>query len=208
VSTRAGLYGPEAILQTDGTPARLVDALVFDVGGVTPSVLYTDQNRSSTLAQPIQTDVNGNLSFYAEPGVHSLTIRGASVAIQVPVNPVDDLSLYPLVFSVPGVQAVIAGSARLYLFEACTLAGAVLVSAGVAPTGQPIIVDVNYNGVTVYPTQGNRPQVAAGTNFGSGGAAGVTTFAAGGRLQVDVDQVGSGVPGSDLVVVVPLQRAG
>lgn len=208
MTTRAGLYGPEAIQQTDGRPAGLTAVQVFDSDGVTPSVIYTDQMRTGTLAQPVLTDALGNLAFYAEAGIHKLLIRGELLTVQVPVNPSDDLSIFPVPFSVPGVVATGAGSARFYLPENYVAAGPVLVGAGVAPTGQPLIVDLNYNGVSVYTDQSQRPKILAGTNSGSGGTATTTTYPAGGYFTLDRDQVGSAVAGSDLVVIVPLQRTG
>lgn len=208
MSTRAGLYGPEAVIQTDGLPAGLVDVLVFDLDGVTPSPIWSDQDRTLALPQPIQTDPLGNLAFYTEAGIHQLSIRGQTLTVQVPVNPIDDLSIFPVVFSVPGLLAVGPGSARFYLPEDYIAAGPVIASAGVAPTGQPLIVDLNYSGVTIYGTQSQRPQIPAGANVASGGAASVAAYPAGGYFTVDTDQVGSGAAGSDLVVVIPLQRTG
>lgn len=71
-----------------------------------------------------------------------------------------------------------------------------------APTGQAIIVDVNKSGATIFSTQANRPQVAAGANSGSSSAIDVPAWADGEVLHFDIDQVGSGAPGADLTVTV------
>lgn len=205
-NSRAGLYGPEAILEVDGTPARSVPVLVFDENGTTPSLIYTDAIRTSTVVQPIATDTNGNLTFYAEAGIHVLTVRGVNLTVQIPVNPTDDVTVYPLTFSVPGVQTVGAGTSRFYLPEAATLR-AVVLSVGTPPTGQPLIVDVNYDGTSIYTgIPASRPQVNAGANIGHGGAASVTDYAADHYLSVDRDQIGSGAAGAELVVTILLQR--
>jgi hypothetical protein len=72
---------------------------------------------------------------------------------------------------------------------------------GTAPTGQPLVVDVNKNGLSVFSGVAAQPQLAVGQNFGISGLSGIalspTDF-----LTIDVDQVGSGVPGADLVVQV------
>lgn len=94
-----------------------------------------------------------------------------------------------------------------------------------APTGQALIVDVNtYDGASQTSMFSTRPQIADGAY--RGGAQPDTTYArrclrgtsgaslsAGGELTFDVDQVGSGVAGSDLRVEVrvlqyqsPLER--
>jgi hypothetical protein len=94
-----------------------------------------------------------------------------------------------------------------------------------APTGQDLICDVNtYDGGAHTSMFSTRPKIVAGA--GLGGAQPDTTYArrclrggfgatiaAGARVTLDVDQVGSGTPGSDLVVEVrvlqyqsPLER--
>jgi hypothetical protein len=76
-----------------------------------------------------------------------------------------------------------------------------------APTGANFIIDVNKNGTTVFTTQGNRPTIAAAANASSTTAPDVTAVAAGDRITVDIDQIGSGTAGSDLYVSVTMKRA-
>lgn len=78
---------------------------------------------------------------------------------------------------------------------------------GTAPSGSAVIVDVNKNGTTVFTTQGNRPTIAAGAKASGAAVPDVTTFAADDYMTVDIDQIGSGTPGSDLVVVLHFQEA-
>ncbi len=121
------------------------------------------------------------------------------------VRPVD-ASLESLPFSQPGALTVRAGSARFPIaggtFEIVSVAAMV----GTAPTGTSIIVDVNKNGITIFGTQGNRPTIAIGANNATTGAHSVSSVTTNDYLAVDVDQIGSTVPGSDLVVVIRLQR--
>lgn len=71
-----------------------------------------------------------------------------------------------------------------------------------APTDASLIVDVHLNGVTIFTTQGNRPTIVT-TAKDSGLAVPDVTVAAGGDvLTVDIDQIGSTLPGEDLAVVV------
>jgi hypothetical protein len=79
------------------------------------------------------------------------------------------------------------------------------VTVSTAPTGTALIVDVLYNGSSIYTT-GNRPTVAAGTNAAQGGTPTTTAFT-GGYFTINIAQVGSTVPGSDLNVTLFLQRA-
>lgn len=79
----------------------------------------------------------------------------------------------------------------------------VFVHAGVAPVGAALIVDVNDDGATVFTTQANRPQIADGANDATSGAAdGGIAIAKDSVITVDVDQVGSTTPGSDLFVSI------
>lgn len=92
-------------------------------------------------------------------------------------------------FSYPGEITVRTGTARLYM---PTGGSNLTVIAGIAtlPTNQPIIVDVNKNGTTVFTTQANRPTVGTATNSSGVKTPNVTTFAAGDYFTVDVDQIG------------------
>lgn len=75
-----------------------------------------------------------------------------------------------------------------------------------APTGQSIILDLNWNGTTIYSTQGNRPTIAAGATQSSTTLPNTTLLAPSGgtpgRLGLDVDQVGTTAKGQGLSVLV------
>ena len=99
--------------------------------------------------------------------------------------------------------------------------------ANTAPTGQALIVDVNsWDGASLTSMFATPPQVDDGDNDLDGGGQPDGTYArrclvgwtggsipTGGRLSIDVDQVGSGTAGSDLTIEVrtlqyqtPLER--
>lgn len=71
------------------------------------------------------------------------------------------------------------------------------------PTGANLIADLHQNGVTMFTTQANRPTILA-TELDSGAWAvpDVTAFAAGDRLTVNVDAIGTTLPGTALTVEV------
>lgn len=73
---------------------------------------------------------------------------------------------------------------------------------GTAPAGTSLILDVNRNAVTMFSTQANRPTFAIGSKAMTGGSAipDITTLATGDYVTIDVDQVGSTTPGSDLAL--------
>ena len=76
-------------------------------------------------------------------------------------------------------------------------------SVGATSVGSSIIVDINKNGTTIFTTQANRPTIAAAAVVATlAGTPNVVTFVAGDLLSVDLDQVGSSTPGSNLGVSV------
>lgn len=105
------------------------------------------------------------------------------------------------VLTVPGTLTVGARPARYYLSTAATITG-VTASVSTAPTGAAVIVDVNRNGTSIFTTQANRPTIAAGGYVALDVVPAVTSLDAGDYLTVDVDQIGSTVPGATLVVQV------
>ena len=111
-------------------------------------------------------------------------------------------------FSVSGDVSVKAGTHRVHnnSGQDRTLV-AVRASVDPAPTGASLIVDLNIDGTTAFTTQGNRPTIPAGADTVLSDQPDVTTWPAGAYLTVDVDQVGSTVPGSDLTVSVLFRDA-
>lgn len=109
----------------------------------------------------------------------------------------------PPPFSVPGTVAVATGTATWYndTGRTLTFVGA-RSSVGTAPTGASLIVDIKVNGTSLWSvTPANRPTIAAAAKTSGN----VTTFdnatiTNGSFVTVDVVQVGSGTPGSDLTV--------
>lgn len=106
-------------------------------------------------------------------------------------------------FAKGGVLATGTGALRWYNRSGSTLTIATVeASAGSAPSGSSIIVDVNVDGTTIWSTQANRVSIAAGANTGIQTTFNTTTIANGSYLTVDIDQVGSTSAGSDLVVQI------
>jgi hypothetical protein len=108
------------------------------------------------------------------------------------------------VFTVPGVITTGVGAARYYndTGQPLTIKG-VRISAGTAPTGASIIVDVNINGTTIFTTQANRPSISiSGNTSGLVTNMNVTSWANGSYLTVDIDQKGSSAAGADLTIQI------
>ncbi|MWK39564.1 hypothetical protein GEV43_39915 [Actinomadura sp. J1-007] len=108
-----------------------------------------------------------------------------------------------LVFGYGGIVSPRAGVERIYNDVGRPLTiGTVRASAGTGPAGQALIVDVHKNGTTVYTNQAARPTIAAGQQTGTGGTPDAPVWSPGEYLTVDVDQVGTTTPGSDLTVTI------
>ena len=134
-----------------------------------------------------------------------LTKTGNTLAVDetviAPLSYVD--ASIKAVFSSPGVQAVKTGQGRYYVINACTILGAIA-SVGTAPTGATFIIDVLKNGTTIYTGGTNRPTISASAFVSATTivAPAVTALAVGDYLTVNVAQIGSTIPGSDLTVIV------
>ena len=78
--------------------------------------------------------------------------------------------------------------------------------AAVSPTAHCIIVDVNVSGTTVFTTPGNRPTIAVSTFVAAQATIEDAAHTNGQYLTVDVDQIGSTLPGENLVVAIRYRR--
>jgi hypothetical protein len=110
------------------------------------------------------------------------------------------------VFSREGELKVLQGKSRLMFPWAIVILG-VRAVVGTAPTGASLLVDVNRDGTTVFTTQSARPTITTGTNTSTTTVPAVTAVSTTQYLTVDIDQVGSTVPGSDLSVFLTYRRA-
>ncbi len=100
-------------------------------------------------------------------------------------------------------QLVDGNAHRFYFPFAVTLLGVrASVSTNGAPTGSSVVVDVHKNGITVFTTQGNRPEIVAAGVVSSNEVPDVTAVAADDYLTVNIDEIGSTLPGSNLTVVI------
>ena len=79
-------------------------------------------------------------------------------------------------------------------------------SVKTAPTGATLICDINLNGTTIWATQGNRITIAAGEYTATQTAFDTIAVAVGDYFTIDLDQVGSTIPGGKLVVRLKIER--
>lgn len=106
-------------------------------------------------------------------------------------------------YSIDGSAQLMSGNKRLYNDTGVTLTiSKVRIAAGTAPVGSDLIIDIHKGGTTIFSTQANRPRLNAGQSASLSGAPNTTSWADGEYLTLDVDQVGSTTPGSDIVITV------
>ena len=89
----------------------------------------------------------------------------------------------------------------LVIERACTILKA-YAYAKTAPTGASLIFDININGSTIWATQSNRLQIAAGNTYGTADSFNTTALNEGDILTIDIDQTGTTTPGADITVVL------
>jgi len=166
-------------------------AATADVHGISGSLIGS--NNSQTLSNKTLDASNRYI------------VGGTSISLDTALENAGGTGAGVVAFSIPGGLGTSVGTARIYNDTGKNLTFSLIrATAGTAPAGSAVIVDVNLNGVTIFTTQANRPTIAAGTNTDTA-TPDVTTWTAGSYLTVDVDQVGSTTAGSDLVVQVSAQ---
>jgi hypothetical protein len=204
----AAVYVPANDSAVDANQITDKRTFVAQAQATSPNTFTAAQTFSSHLdlgevSLPAAPGANVGRLFVRDDGTgkSQLCVRfptGAVVVLGTENSPVQHL-----VANLPGTVATGTGAARFYnkLGRTLTLHKA-WASVGTAPTGASLIVDVNKNGTTIFTTQANRPTIAISTNFDESGAPDVTTWADGDYITFDVDQIGSTVAGSDLVVAL------
>lgn len=106
-------------------------------------------------------------------------------------------------FAIAGELTVDSNPFRIYNLTGASLTiSEVHLAVNTAPTGAAVIVDVHENGVTIFTNQANRPQIAIAAFTGNSVAVDAATWENDNYLTVDVDQIGSTLPGEDLTVTV------
>ncbi len=72
--------------------------------------------------------------------------------------------------------------------------------AKTAPTGASLIVDIHKNGTSIFANGALRPTLTAGTSAATGTVFDLPSFVKGDVFRMDIDQVGSSVPGERIEI--------
>lgn len=81
-----GLYGPEGLQWAGGGDVTGINVFVFLPGTTTKAVLYLDSAGEFSRANPIRSDEQGRIAFYAEQGAYDLVINSTRFAINISDN--------------------------------------------------------------------------------------------------------------------------
>jgi len=161
--------------------------------------INADNSVSSRTAAEMLSDIGAQATLVSGTNIKSVngtTLLGSgNFAIPFEIS-----------YTVTGDLTVAAGAIRWYVRENITIQN-VYVHVSTAPTGASLIVDVNKNGTTIFTTQGNRPTITASSFLDSSSTPDVTSATAGDYFTIDVDQIGSTVAGSNLVVRIVCAKA-
>lgn len=100
----AGRYGPEALIDTSGTPLPLQSCTVTTSPGGVAATIYTSKTKVTTTSNIVLTDGSGNLSFFADPGDYTITtvVNGdvSTLSVTVPIDPGEAAQDSDMVFNV------------------------------------------------------------------------------------------------------------
>jgi hypothetical protein len=119
--------------------------------------------------------------------------------------------VFPVMFSVSGTLTVGTNKSWEYLAPVDQSRPPTIIGAfgkvKTAPTGQEIFIDVNKNGSSIFAfSAAARVTIPAAGTTSQETSPGEVVLANLDVLTVDIDQVGSGVAGADLVVVLKVKQ--
>jgi hypothetical protein len=164
---------------------------------------------SNSLPNDANTFADESIAVYGNDGIvvgntlgEGAVLLNAGTGNKVAHNPgVPDSQINQAILGSDGDLLVAVGNGRWRVVGPQTVLG-VYISVGTAPVGADVIVDVNQNGTTLFTTPTNRPTIPDGAHTSSLAVPDTVTLADGDYITVDVDQVGSTTPGSDLTVQI------
>ena len=212
---KAGTIGAEAIQMASGGVFKSTNYVAGVAGAqiagdgsaefqdvtVRGDVITTDD----TLATPVK-ETAGHPSgtrgevYYNEYVGKEYLFNGAEW-VELLTEPIKDL----FIFGTDGEAAVGLVEGRFRVPYDATITG-MAPTCGVAPTGTSLKWDVHRNGTTLFSDQDDRPELAVGDKDGLESVPALTDVLEGDILEVYIDQVGSGVAGSEPMLHIRVER--
>lgn len=175
------------------------------VFGTRPTILFNDAD-GIDIVIPNTTSISQNDVLTLDIDQNAIGAGGASVGIiftgwvtatgtsssdnhQVEFTVADDLVISTGTFRVPNRIGRDLNVNGVYL------------NIDKPPANRSIIVDINQTGTSIFANPNDRPTITPGSYSGYTAVSGVT-WLMGNYLTADVDQIGSGTAGRDLVITV------
>lgn len=196
---------PSSWTQVSGKPSTFTPAIHktdHEDGGGDEISIAGLLGEPSTLVT--HKDLTTGIHGVAASTVDSIAARNTAIeshrADAVHAQPQPATVYHTLFFSIPGAQTTGTNKAPSIIMPYGATIQKAYAYARTAPTGAALIFDINKNGTTIWTTQANRLQIAATANSGTQTSFDVTALAENDRLDLDVDQIGSTIAGSDVTV--------
>lgn len=177
--------------------------LNLDSSNDSPVIVVANFVRGNT-GQSIITDSNAvvGMNFIENNGT-DIPSTGVGTNVIGGVQPVPDLP-QSMVFSYGGDLLIGTGTFKWVPNRVGRIVS-VRAAVGTAPTGDDIVVDVNLNGASIFTNPADQPEIPATSEIGAAVApTAITSFVAGDSFTVDIDQIGTTIPGADLTVMVEI----
>ncbi len=197
-----------AAVKTKGTAnSTIVDVhkngtTIFTTQANRPTIAYDDADGVASGTPDVTSFVAGDV-FTFDIDAAATGAAGLSIVAALTYEYTQQPDPAQVFFTMEGDLAVTAGKLRIYnLTGVSRTIQKVQLSVSNAPAGAAVIVDINKGGTTIFTTQANRPQIAAGAFTGISANVDVTSWADGEYLTFDIDQIGSTSPGANLTVCV------
>ena len=171
------------VLKSNGSEASWAD----DVGG------HTIQDEGvATPNRPIMNFIGGGVIVTDD-------VDNDTTTVYIPNLSESGEAIDEICFVITDILTVHTGTMRWYI-EANKTISNVVASVSTAPTGASVIFDINKNGTTIFTTQANRPTISAGGYADFSCIPDVVSLVQSDYLTIDVDQIGSTVPGANAVI--------
>lgn len=198
--TSGGSYTVVAC-QIDGNGDHGVN-LDLDASNDSPVIVVGNFIRNNSNSA-VRTDDNAvvGLNFISGNG-NNIPSTGIGTNVIGGVQPVPDLP-QSMVFSYGGDLVIGTGTFKWVPNRSGRIVS-VRAAVGTAPTGDDIVVDVNLDGASIFLNPADQPEIPATTQVGPAVSPPTTPFVAGDYVTVDIDQIGTTIPGADLTVMVEI----
>lgn len=190
-----------------------VNDISINTAGVLSNVAYLNQANTFTnigvnsfagnLRTNGQYQLNDANTYISEDGSGNLTLADAVVGSKTLVELIKDTLHMTIVLSDETTNLETGTSKKTFRFPTFAIVTGVFASVNTAPSGSPIIVDINEDGVSILST---KLSIDANEKISSTAAVPAVISGPGlaqySEITCDIDQVGATVPGTGLKLII------